>query len=183
MGRSAENAWPQAFQGECRAVMELRTPWRRRPGIGLFAAGWEVIMVEDLTAFSQFLRTEDNSPAAQFLQTVVRPAIYAQRIPLAVTAHHLHGEPIPVKEALLRSFMEFEVGQTWGGMWDTSWFRFRGAIPEAWGGSEVVALIHLGGDEVVGFTAEGQIWDTHGHIVHGLHHEHREYRVASRGHG
>lgn len=142
-------------------------------------AGGKVTVVEDLTAFSQFLKTEDNSPAAQFLQTVVRPAIYAQRIPLAVTAHHLHGEPIPVKEALLRPFTEFEVGQTWGSMWDTTWFRFRGAIPEAWDGSEVVALIHLGGDEVVGFTAEGQIWDVRGHIVHGLHHEHREYRVAA----
>ena len=66
----------------------------------------------------------------------------------------------------------------WGGMWDTSWFRFRATVPDSWAGSEVVALIHLGGDEVVGFTAEGLIWDGHGHIVHGLHHEHREYLLA-----
>ncbi len=137
-------------------------------------------MTQELGAISQFPKTEDKSPVPGFLRTVVHPAVYARRIPLTVAAHHLHGEPIPTEEALLRPFSSFEIGQAWGGMWDTTWFRFRGTVPETWGGSEVVALIHLGGDQMVGFTAEGQIWDRHGRIVHGLHHDHRELRIAEQ---
>ena len=117
----------------------------------------------------------------RFLKTVVRPAIYGRRAPLEVSAHHLHGEPIPAIEAVARPFTPFEVGNPWGGMWDTTWFRFRGSIPDSWAGSEVVALIHLGGDQMVGFTAEGQIWDAGLRPVQGLHHRHREFVLARRG--
>ena len=119
----------------------------------------------------------------QFLKTVVRPAIYERRTPLEVSAHHLHGEPIPAIEAVGRSFSPFEVGDAWGGTWDTTWFRFRGSIPDSWAGAEVVALIHLGGDQMVGFTAEGQVWDTRLRPVQGLHHEHRELVLAREAHG
>ena len=119
----------------------------------------------------------------QFLKTVVRPAIYGRRAPLDVSAHHLHGEPIPALEAVGRSFSPFNVGDTWGGMWDTTWFRFRGSIPDSWAGAEVVALIHLGGDQLVGFTAEGQIWDTGLRPLQGLHHEHREFVLTREAHG
>ena len=119
----------------------------------------------------------------QFLRTVVRPAIYGWRAPLEVSAHHLQGEPIPALEAVGRPFTPFEVGDAWGGTWDTTWFRFRGAIPVSWAGAEVVALIHLGGDQMVGFTAEGQIWDTGLRPVQGLHHRHREFVLTRQAHG
>jgi alpha-mannosidase len=118
-----------------------------------------------------------------FLKTVVRPAIYGRRAPLEVAAHHLHGEPVPAIEAVGRLFTPFEVGNPWGGMWDTTWFRFRGSIPDSWAGAEVVALIHLGGDQMVGFTAEGQIWDTGLRAVQGLHHRHREFVLTREAHG
>ena len=119
----------------------------------------------------------------QFLKRVVRPAIYGRRAPLELSAHHLHGEPIPAIEAVRRPFTPFEVGAAWGGMWDTTWFRFRGSIPGSWVGAEVVALIHLGGDQMVGFTAEGQIWDTGFRPVQGLHHRHREFVLTPEAHG
>ena len=123
------------------------------------------------------------SSLRQFLKTVLRPAIYGRRAPLEVSAHHLHGEPIPATEAVRRPFAPFEVGDGWGGMWDTTWFRIRGSIPVSWAGAEVVALIHLGGDQMVGFTAEGQIWDTGLRPVQGLHHRHREFVLTSEAHG
>lgn len=119
----------------------------------------------------------------QFLKTVVRPAIYGRCAPLEVAAHHLHGEPVPATEAVRRPFTPFEVGDAWGGTWDTTWFRFQGSIPGSWAGDEVVALIHLGGDEMVGFTAEGQIWDTRLRPVQGLHHRHREFVLTREARG
>ncbi len=127
--------------------------------------------------------TDNLGSLRHFLKTAVRPAIYGRRAPLEVAAHHLHGEPVPAIEAVGRTFTPFEVGSPWGSMWDTTWFRFRGSIPDSWAGAEVVALIHLGGDEMVGFTAEGQIWDTGLRPVQGLHHRHREFVLTRQALG
>ncbi len=127
--------------------------------------------------------TDDSHSIRRFLRTKVRPAIHGLRVPLEVAAHHLHGEPVPAREALRRPFLPFSVGDSWGGAWDTSWFRFRGSIPEDWVGREAVALIHLGGDEMVGFTAEGQIWDAGSHPVQGVHHKQREFALTAEARG
>jgi alpha-mannosidase len=126
---------------------------------------------------------EDPESLRRFLTSVVRPAIYGPRSPLEVAAHHLHGEPVAAGRAVELPFTPFAVGEAWGGRWDTTWFRFRGAIPEEWSGAEVTALVHLGGDEMVGFTAEGQIWDSGLHPVQGLHHRHREYVLTTDAKG
>ncbi|HUJ64019.1 MAG TPA: glycoside hydrolase family 38 C-terminal domain-containing protein, partial [Acidimicrobiales bacterium] len=109
---------------------------------------------------------------------VVKPAVYPRRLDLAVEAYHVHGEPIPPSEAVRRQYVPFAVGDGWGGMWDTSWFRFTASVPDEWEGQEVAALIHLGGDDVVGFSAEGLIWDRDLAPRQGLHHRHREFVVA-----
>jgi alpha-mannosidase len=118
-----------------------------------------------------------------FLRLTLRPAIYPRRSPLEVGARHLHGEPIPAGEAQRGPFEPFEVGQPWGARWDTTWFRLTGRIPTEWAGEEVAALVHLGGDEMVGFTAEGLIFDAGGRPVQGLHHRHRSYGVATKAEG
>ncbi|HET6916424.1 MAG TPA: glycoside hydrolase family 38 C-terminal domain-containing protein [Acidimicrobiales bacterium] len=111
-----------------------------------------------------------------FLREVVAPALYPNRAPLGVAAHHVGGEPIPFVAAASARFDPFEVGGEWGPMWDTTWFRFTGDVPGGW--SDAVALIHLGGDEIVGFSAEGLAWTTGGSAVQGLHHRHREVGLA-----
>ena len=116
----------------------------------------------------------------KFVSEVVRAAIHPHRRPLEVEAHHLHGEPIAAADAIRRPFGPFAIGQAWGAIWDTTWFRFRGSIPADWSGAEVAALVHLGGDQVVGFTAEGLIWDAEARPVQGLHHRHREYVLSSK---
>ena len=118
-----------------------------------------------------------------FVSEVIRPAIHPRRRALDVAAHHLHGEPVRVREALGFDFEPVAIGVRWGARWDTTWFRIRSDIPDAWDGEEVVALVHLGGDEAVGFSAEGQIWDRHGVPIQGLHHHHREYRLAATARG
>ena len=124
-----------------------------------------------------------DSPAEEYVRHVLRLAVHPKRLALDVSAHHLGGEPVAVEDALARRFEPFAVGEKWGPAWDTTWFRFRAVIPSGWAGEEVVALIHLGGERTVGFSAEGLVWDTSGRAVQGLHHKHRSYRVAERAEG
>ncbi len=107
----------------------------------------------------------------------MRPAIHGDRAPLAVSAFHVHGEPIAVSDARAGDYVPFEVGEAWGGAWDTTWFRMRATIPAEWQGAEVVGLFDLGGGGMVGFTAEGLVWDGD-QLRQGLHLKHREYVVA-----
>jgi alpha-mannosidase len=79
---------------------------------------------------------------------------------------------------MARPFEPFEVGQRWGGRWDTTWFRLAASVPDDWARREVAALINLGGDQIVGFSAEGLVW-MDGHPVQGLHHHHREYVLTT----
>ena len=118
----------------------------------------------------------------QVLKRLVRPAIYGEHAPLAVSAYHVHGEPISVSVARARDYVPFETGQSWGGAWDTTWFRMRATIPPEWQGSEIAALVDLGGGGMVGFTAEGLVWDRD-QPRQGLHLKHREYVVAKHAAG
>ena len=150
---------------------------------GKYAVSILIVGSDPVTAARLGPMADNPGSLRRFLKTVIRPAIYGRCTPLEVSAHHLHGEPIPAIEAVRRPFTPFEVGDAWGGTWGTTWFRFRGSIPNSWAGAEVVALIHLGGDQMVGFTAEGQIWDTGLRPVQGLHHQHREFVLTPEAHG
>ncbi|HET9076642.1 MAG TPA: glycoside hydrolase family 38 C-terminal domain-containing protein [Acidimicrobiales bacterium] len=119
----------------------------------------------------------------EFAASVIRPAVHPDRVPLEVAALHLPGEPCPAREAVAGVFSPFRVGDRWGGMWSTTWFRFRGRIPPEWAGREVAALVHLGGARSVGFSAEGLVFDSGLRPVQGLHHEHREVPVSPAARG
>lgn len=116
--------------------------------------------------------------ARRFCAAVIAPAVHPLRVPLEVQARHLPGEPLSAAEAVAGPFEPFGVGDRWGGMWATTWFRFRGAVPAGWNGRPVVALVHLGGARTVGFSAEGLVFDTDLRPVQGLHHEHRQLPVS-----
>lgn len=118
--------------------------------------------------------------AKVFVNEVVGPAIYPERVPLEVTARHLPGEPELPADAVAGPFAPFAVGDRWGGMWGTTWFRCRAVTPDGWVDRPVAAVVHLGGARQVGFSAEGLIWSNDLVPVHGLHHEHREYLIAER---
>ena len=75
---------------------------------------------------------DELTRAGEFVRQVVKPAVYPSRLSLEVAAHHLHGEPIPPSEAVRRQYGPFAVGDAWGGMWDTTWFRFTASVPDEW---------------------------------------------------
>ncbi|HYH51557.1 MAG TPA: alpha-mannosidase, partial [Acidimicrobiia bacterium] len=76
--------------------------------------------------------------AKELLVGVVEPAVFGPGSPLAVTAHHLPGEPVPPAEAVSGPFEPFAVGDAWGPRWGTTWFRLRGRVPTEWAGEQVV---------------------------------------------
>jgi len=110
----------------------------------------------------------------------LREAEIIARTPLTVTAAAVGGEPIPYDAALRLPFAPVAVGAAWGAPWDTWWFRFTGAVPDAptVGEASVVVTIDLGCDST-GFGAEGLAYRG-GVPVQGLAGRHRELRWAEQ---
>jgi alpha-mannosidase len=80
--------------------------------------------------------------------------------PIEIAAWAVHGEPVPPERAFKAKYTPFSVGEMWGSLWDTVWFRFQGQIPTDWKGREVVALVRLTSLGPEGFAAEGQFTRT-----------------------
>jgi alpha-mannosidase len=97
---------------------------------------------------------------------------------MEVAAHHVHGEPIPIAEALGADYEPFAVGAPWGPPWDTTWFRLRGRIPADWAGREVALGFSIGNAGSTGFGAEALVWRD-GAPVQGLSPNHREYVLTN----
>jgi len=73
-----------------------------------------------------------------------------------LTAEFTHdAEPIPFAELKGRPWRPIELGERWGGVWESAWFRFTGRVPEEWEGSEVVFLIDTQSEACV-FDAAGE---------------------------
>jgi alpha-mannosidase len=112
----------------------------------------------------------------------IEKLIYPEKAPLEIGIWNVGGEPVPVERALKARYSPFAVGDAWGPLWDTSWFRFRGSIPRAWKGREVVALIRLCTSPREGFTAEGMIYQN-GSLVRAINAHRREVELAPKAHG
>lgn len=84
--------------------------------------------------------------------------VHGPEAPLQIAAWHVHGAPVPFESAVAQKFVPFAVGDPWGGLWDTTWFRFRGKIPEEWSGREVLVRVRLTDFNYEGFTAEGLLY-------------------------
>lgn len=112
----------------------------------------------------------------------IRRVIYDAKAPLRIAAWHVHGEPVPLEAAMRAEYQPFEVGGRWGGLWDTTWFRFQGEVPSAWAGREVVALVRLTDFEYEGFTAEGLVFRC-GCLELALNANRSEVRVANPAQG
>lgn len=113
----------------------------------------------------------------EVLAEVVKPARWPASAPVAITARHLHGEPVPYAEAVAGSFEPFAEGDRWGPDWDTTWFHVTGTVPADWAGRPCVLTVHLGYGGGVGFGAEGQVW-VDGRPTQGISPNHREVLIA-----
>ncbi|MEV8567411.1 glycoside hydrolase family 38 C-terminal domain-containing protein [Streptomyces sp. NPDC051322] len=118
------------------------------------------------------------------LRQFIRPAQYADRVPLTLSVWHVPGEPVPVAEARKGTYEPFATGTPWGSPWSTSWFRLEGAVPDAWAGRRVEAVIDPGftGDGP-GFQAEGMVYDARGIPLKGIHPRNRHVPVGAPASG
>jgi alpha-mannosidase len=97
------------------------------------------------------------------------PHVHRTTAPLAVTAWHAPGEPVPYDHAIRQRFEPFSVGERWGPPWSTTWFRLTGDVPDDWPASQVEAVVDLGfAHRGAGFQAEGLVWRD-GHALQGVH--------------
>ncbi|HSO68166.1 MAG TPA: glycoside hydrolase family 38 C-terminal domain-containing protein [Arachnia sp.] len=112
----------------------------------------------------------------RIIREVVAPAVVVGRVPLAVEAATVGGEPIPFDVATRRDLQPLSVGDTWGRAWDTMWLRVSGRVPDNWtraastdGGLELALDVDLGFSPAqAGFQAEGLVFDAHGAVVRAL---------------
>jgi alpha-mannosidase len=97
---------------------------------------------------------------ARIRQTLERieKLIYSPQAAVDMAVWPVQGEPVAAEKAFKAKYAPFSVGDRWGGLWDTAWFRFRGQVPKNWKGREVVALVRLTNIGREGFTAEGLIY-------------------------
>src|SRR3954447_8267958 len=103
------------------------------------------------------------------LRERLRPAVYADEIPLTVEVWHAPGEPVPVSEGLNASYSPTRPGAAWGPPWGTSWFHITGSVPEDWAGRTVEAVLDLGfAVDRPGFSAEGLVYRPDGTAIKGL---------------
>lgn len=89
---------------------------------------------------------------------IIEPLLHPETCPMQVEMMKVGGEPISYEEAVARPFTPCREGDAWGSKWDTVWFRFKGSVPEGWGGKPVVALINLSFEEGEGFGREGLVF-------------------------
>jgi alpha-mannosidase len=110
----------------------------------------------------KIVATSENEAAAgrlaHFLIDVLLPAVHRDSAPLELSAFSVRGEPISYGEAQEASYVPFQVGDSWGPPWSTTWFRVTGHVPERWAGLSVVAFFDIGFDGPTGFTCEALAW-------------------------
>jgi alpha-mannosidase len=109
--------------------------------------------------------------------TRIEEVIYDKKTPIEVAIWNVGGEPVPASVGLKAKYSPFKVGQMWGSLWDTSWFRFRGTVPKDWKGREVLALVRLTNQGGEGFTAEGLIYQN-GKLVRAINANRNEVDIA-----
>ncbi|MFR9673408.1 alpha-mannosidase [Streptomyces sp. TR02-1] len=103
------------------------------------------------------------------LEERIRPAVHGPAVPLTVERWDVPGEPVPVAEGLRAPFRPAAVGERWGPVWGTTWFRVTGTVPQEWAGLTVEALLDLGFDRnMPGFQCEGLVHRADGTAVKGL---------------
>ena len=109
----------------------------------------------------------------------IEKLLYPETAPVEVAAWDVGGEPVPAEKALKAKYSPFAVGEMWGGLWDTTWFRFRGEVPKEWKGREVVVRVRLTNIGREGFTAEGLIFQN-GKPVRAINANRREVEIAKK---
>ncbi|MFJ4699350.1 alpha-mannosidase [Streptomyces sp. TverLS-915] len=121
---------------------------------------------------------------ARVLEERIRPAVYAETVPLDVAIWTAPGEPVPVAEGLAAPYEPITPNTPWGPPWGTSWFKVTGTVPAAWAGRTVEAVLDLGfSRHTPGFQCEGLVHTPEGTPLKGIHPRNRYVRVGDPARG
>lgn len=74
----------------------------------------------------------------------LKESFYPEKIPLK-SEYIWSSEPIPFEKAKQLKYESIDTETKWGSTFDCAWFRFTGQVPDSRKGTEVIALIDLGG--------------------------------------
>lgn len=113
----------------------------------------------------------------RFVRERLESSIHRAAAPLALEHWDAPGEPVTFAEAAAGEYRPIAVGERWGRPWGTTWFRVRGAVPDAWRdgsgalpeGTRAEVVVDLGftfGQP--GFQCEAMVWDVAGRPVRGI---------------
>ncbi len=109
--------------------------------------------------------------------------MYREKVPVAVSAWSVHGEPVPFAVASVQEYQPHAVGQPWGSYWDTTWFRVEPVIPAAWKGQAVHLLFNVGYEGWEGFSAEALIYAGDGRALGAFNGYRNDLRLTEQAAG
>ena len=99
--------------------------------------------------------------------------LYAARYtdPVQLTARYVYDQdaPIPIADLERLDFKAISIGENWGALWGSAWFKFDGSVPESHAGKEVLALIDVDGEACVFVDGVPERGLTHKKLEEGTH--------------
>ncbi|XP_070578443.1 alpha-mannosidase 2C1-like [Ptychodera flava] len=75
--------------------------------------------------------------------------VYPEKIPLTNLKHFATADRIQYQEACRRSFSDAKIGEKFGPLWSTHWFKLEISIPANWVGKEVRLVWDSGSEAMV----------------------------------
>ncbi|BFZ09579.1 hypothetical protein BsWGS_12618 [Bradybaena similaris] len=84
-----------------------------------------------------------------FTDINLRSRMYTERVSLTNIQHHAAVDRIPYAQAMQGTYQPAHVGQSFGPVWSTHWFKLEFAIPSTWIGKEVHLLWNSGSEALV----------------------------------
>lgn len=82
--------------------------------------------------------------AVKFHERVSRHLL-GETIPLKAEVFH-SVEPVPFQLAAAGKYRPISEGESWGGAWESGWFRLHAEIPADWTGRQLALRLNLGGE-------------------------------------
>ena len=85
--------------------------------------------------------------AVKFHERVSRHLL-GETIPLKAEVFH-SVEPVPFQLAAAGKYRPISEGESWGGAWESGWFRLHAEIPADWTGRQLALRLNLGGEALL----------------------------------
>lgn len=106
-----------------------------------------------------------------FARRVLANRLYTDRAPVSLSVYHA-PDRITYEEAMQGEYVPTQVGQKFGPLWSTHWFRVEIHVPTGWTGKEVHLLfdtsseaqVWIDGHPIQGLTGTGSAWGSGGAI-------------------